>query len=104
MTLARKHGKDERSWQNVAPFILKLSQPAFYNDPDVRFGYLRGSETYNYVISILQRWERYRRGTGGGGTPLSPYSVKPNTPHNFKSKVLSAEELEEKYKQKKETE
>lgn len=104
MTLARKHGQDDRVWQNVAPYILKLSQPAYYNDPDVRFGYLRGSETYNYVNSILQRWDRYRRGTGGGGTPLTPYSTKPRAPRHFKSKVLSPEEMEQKYKPKEETE
>lgn len=96
MALARKHGKDPHRWSEVSPFILKLSQPAYYNDPVVQYGYLRGTETYNYVVSILQRWERYR-GSIGGQAVVSGKS-HPGKPRNFKSKVLSPEELEAKYK------
>ena len=55
MALARKHGKNPHLWNDVAPFILRLSQPQYYNDPVVRYGYLRGEETYGYVTSIRER-------------------------------------------------
>lgn len=60
MALTRKHGKDAHVWRNVEPYILKLSEAAYYTDPVVTSGYLRGSETYNYVRSILDRWAGYR--------------------------------------------
>ncbi len=96
MALARKHGKDPHRWAHVSPFILNLSKPAYYNDPVVQYGYLRGTETYNYVVSILQRWERYRGSIGGQAVVTG--KSHPGKPRNFKSKVLSAEELEAKYK------
>lgn len=68
MALARKHGKNPQLWNDVAPFILRLSQPQYYNDPVVRYGYLRGEETYGYVTSIRERWQRYRAAVHGGTT------------------------------------
>ena len=58
--LARKAGHDHLRWQEVAPYILLLSQPQYYRDPDVRHGYMRGSETEAYVRLIMERWEQYR--------------------------------------------
>ena len=46
-------------WDNVAPYVLGLSQPRFYRDPVVRHGYMIGSETYQYVQSVMQRWAMY---------------------------------------------
>lgn len=60
MTLARKHGHNPQRWEEVDPFILALASPAYYRDPAVRFGYLRGSETSGYVRSIRTRWNVYR--------------------------------------------
>ena len=71
MTLARKHGKNPQSWNDVAPFILRLSLPAYYNDPDVNYGYLRGEETYQYVHAIINRWEQYKKAIPGA------YKVQP---------------------------
>lgn len=78
MTLARKNGKNPHSWQDVAPYILRLSQPEYYNDPDVQFGYMRGEETYNYVHSIIKRWETYRK-VVSGGNKVTPKPAKRNT-------------------------
>ena len=72
MALTRKHGKDDKVWRDVEPFILHLSEPAYYNDPVVRYGYLRGSETHGYVQSIMDRWAQYRgqaRSHSQGSTP-----------------------------------
>lgn len=53
--LAEKHGKDPQVWDNnVAEAALMLANPAYYNDPVVKYGYLRGRETYNYVDRIMK--------------------------------------------------
>lgn len=60
MALARKHGRNAYSWNDVSEFVLKLSDPAYYRDPVVRYGYMRGSETADYVGRIMDRWAQYR--------------------------------------------
>ena len=60
-TLARQAGKNANRWDEVKHFVLRLSNPGYYNRKEVRFGYMRGSETYQYVESIRQRWNEYRR-------------------------------------------
>ena len=59
--LARQAGKNANRWDEVKHFVLRLSNPGYYNRKEVRFGYMRGSETYQYVESIRQRWNEYRR-------------------------------------------
>jgi membrane-bound lytic murein transglycosylase F len=59
--LAEKNGKDPDVWENnVDEYILKKSNPKYYKDPVVKYGYARGSETYNYVYQILDRYEHYK--------------------------------------------
>ncbi|MEE4197475.1 MAG: transporter substrate-binding domain-containing protein [Bacteroidales bacterium] len=59
--LAEKYGKDPDVWEeNVDEFILKKSNPDYYHDPVVKYGYCRGSETYHYVYQILDRYEHYK--------------------------------------------
>ena len=59
--LARKYGKDPDRWLgNVDFFVLNMSKPEYYNQPEVKRGYFRGSETYNYVNNIRTRWDDYR--------------------------------------------
>jgi membrane-bound lytic murein transglycosylase F len=59
--LAEKHGNDPDVWNgNVAEWILKKSEPNYFNDPVVKYGYCRGSETYRYVNEILERYEHYK--------------------------------------------
>ena len=62
MNLARKHGKNPNSWNDVRFFVRNLDKPQYYNDPVVKNGFMIGTETYNYVESILQRWSKYRDG------------------------------------------
>lgn len=59
--LAQKFGKNPASWNDVAYFLERKSQPEFYNDPVVESGYCRGSEPVNYVEDILSRYERYKQ-------------------------------------------
>lgn len=60
MALAKKNGKNPHKWLHVAEYVLKLSTPEYYNDPVVKYGYMRGSETANYVSAIYSRWQKYR--------------------------------------------
>lgn len=59
MALARKYGRNSNVWEDVAPYILGLQQPRYYKDPVVKYGYMIGSETANYVYEILERWRDY---------------------------------------------
>jgi len=59
--LAEKDGRNPDVWEkNVDEYILKKSNPKYYKDPVVKYGYCRGSETYNYVYQILDRYEHYK--------------------------------------------
>ncbi len=59
--LAKKYGKDPLVWDdNVEVFIQRLSQPKYYHDPKCYYGYLRGTETYNYVRDIFIRYDEYQ--------------------------------------------
>lgn len=60
MSLAQKNGRDPHRWDEVSDFVLKLSTPEYYRDPVVKHGYMRGSETVNYVARIRNRWAQYR--------------------------------------------
>ncbi len=60
MALARKHGRNPYHWRDVEPFVLGLQRAEYYNDPVVRNGYMRGSETVDYVRRIHERWNGYR--------------------------------------------
>lgn len=59
MMLAEKHGRNPHRWQDVSEFVLKLSDPQYYRDPMVKYGYMRGTETVNYVARIRDRWADY---------------------------------------------
>lgn len=60
--LAKKYGKNPNVWLgNVDAFVLKMSDSQYYNQPEVKYGYFRGSETYDYVNSIRARWSTYKQ-------------------------------------------
>lgn len=60
MALARRDGKNPHRWSDVSQYVLKLAQPQYYNDPLVKYGYMRGSETVDYVQRIRQRHAGYQ--------------------------------------------
>lgn len=56
--LAEKHGLDPQLWDgNVAEAALMLANPVYYNDNVVKYGYLRGRETTDYVDRILRFYD-----------------------------------------------
>ena len=59
--LAEKQGRNPDIWNgHVADVVLRMSDATYYNDPVCRHGYFRGTETYNYVADIRERWADYR--------------------------------------------
>ena len=73
MALARKYGRNAYRWGDVSEFVEKLSDVRFYRDGVVKYGYMRGGETVDYVRRIRARYLVYRnvaaRGTRGNGDP-----------------------------------
>ena len=60
--LAIKYGKDPLTWDgHVEYYLLKKSDPDYFNDPIVKSGYCRGEEPVNYVREILNRYEQYKQ-------------------------------------------
>ena len=63
--LAEKYGKNPDIWENnVDQFILLKSESKYFNDPVVKHGYCRGTETYNYVSEIYRRYNHYKNLVG----------------------------------------
>jgi membrane-bound lytic murein transglycosylase F len=61
MNLAEKYGKDPTIWdKNVDEFLMMKSDPKYYLDPVVKYGYCRGIETYNFVSEVLERYTDYK--------------------------------------------
>ncbi len=59
--LAKKYGDNPDIWDdNVEIWLLNKSQPNYYRDPVVKYGYARGVETYNYVKQVIDRYEHYK--------------------------------------------
>ena len=91
MNLTRKHGGNPYNWGHVREYVLRLAQPAYYRDPVVKYGFMRGTETADYVDRIRARWSEYcggasfhdsyrggSRGIGGGAFHGAPMKSKRN--------------------------
>lgn len=62
IALAKKYGLNPQVWDdNVSKAILMKMNPKYYNDPVVKYGYCRGTETVNYVKNITDFYEQARR-------------------------------------------
>jgi membrane-bound lytic murein transglycosylase F len=61
MKLASKNGMNPEKWDgNVAVWLLKKSDPKYFNDSVVKNGYFRGTESVNFVTEVLERYDHYR--------------------------------------------
>jgi len=59
--LARKNGNNPERWNgNVEMWMLKKSEPEYYNDTVVKNGYFRGRESVAFVSEILERYHHYK--------------------------------------------
>lgn len=62
MALAEKYGRNRYLWEHhVAHYMLLKSNKEYYQDPVCKNGYLRGSDTYEFVREILARTELYKQ-------------------------------------------
>ncbi len=91
MALAKKYGKNPHKWKDVAYYVLALQQPRFYNDPVVKSGYMRGSETVNYVDRIRQLYAQYRGARYDGNSVTSAPPVSPQRPSGNNQSSQSTE-------------
>jgi membrane-bound lytic murein transglycosylase F len=59
--IAVKTGKNPQKWfNNVDTCLLRKSQRRHYSDPDIQFGYCKGTETFLFVQEILTRFQHYK--------------------------------------------
>jgi membrane-bound lytic murein transglycosylase F len=58
--LAEKFGKNPKEWNDVEECLKLKRLPEYYNDPVCKSGYFRGTETFNYVQSVIERWMYYQ--------------------------------------------
>lgn len=62
--LARKYSASDTTWTGgVREYMLLKSTAKYFNDPVVRYGYVRGSETVKYVDNIMTLAALYRAQT-----------------------------------------
>ncbi len=61
--LTEKYGKNPLLWEDVSEYIRLKSDPEYYNDPVCKHGYLRGSETFDYVDEVMNRYVYYKQKT-----------------------------------------
>lgn len=62
IALSKKYGFDPEVWDgNVEKAILMKMNPKYYNDPVVRYGYCRGTETVAYVRQIGDFYRQAQR-------------------------------------------
>lgn len=72
MKLAGKNGMNPQLWDdNVAVWLQKKSEPRYYKDPAVRFGYFTGKESVAFVSEILERFEHYKNIIPENNEPVS---------------------------------
>lgn len=61
MKLAEKHGMDPQKWDgHVAVWLLKKSEPRYFNDEVVKNGYFRGTESVAFVSQVINRYGHYK--------------------------------------------
>lgn len=89
MALAQRDGKNPHRWEDVSYYVLHLAEPLYYQDPLVKHGYMRGSETYGYVRSIRLRWQQYR---GVKGSPVNSSPQKSQNQRHRDKYQLQPEE------------
>ncbi len=59
--LTEVYGGNPVLWEDVSEYLLKKSDPEYFNHEVVTSGYCRGQEPVNYVRQILSRYEKYRQ-------------------------------------------
>ena len=58
--LTRKYDGNADVWEDVEKYLLLKSNPDYYNDPVVKNGYFRGTETTKYVKNVISNWNKFK--------------------------------------------
>lgn len=61
MRLAERDQRNSQRWEDVREYVLRLKEPRYYQDTLVHYGYMRGTETADYVDKIRSRYQQYIR-------------------------------------------
>lgn len=60
--LAQLNQLDPNVWEgNVDQMILALTYPQNFNKEEIKYGYVRGQEPFNYVVDIFNRYDHFVR-------------------------------------------
>jgi len=65
---------------NVAVWLQKKSEPRYYKDPEVRYGYFTGKESVAFVSEILERFEHYKNIIPENSEPVSYLPIHTGEP------------------------
>ncbi|MDE6242737.1 MAG: transglycosylase SLT domain-containing protein, partial [Muribaculaceae bacterium] len=61
ITIAGKSGHNPKVWSGeVEQALLLKSNPQFYRDPDVKYGYFKGTQTVDYVKRVMNTYAAYK--------------------------------------------
>lgn len=75
--LAEKYGYSSDKWDGaVEYFILYKSNPRFYNDPVVKYGYCRGQEPFDYVRRIIKKYFEYQSNVNLASAQQTPQAFR----------------------------
>ena len=61
MRLAERDHRNPQRWDDVRTYVLHLTDPHYYQDTLVQHGYMRGTETADYVDRIRKQYNQYAR-------------------------------------------
>ena len=96
MALTKKYGKNPYRWSDVSYFVLHLSEPHYYKDPVVKYGYMIGRETFHYVEAVMSRWTGYSSVLHNAmpkAVSLSEHSDSGHKPNRFsKQQIITGKE------------
>ncbi len=75
--LAEKNGYPKDKWDGaVEYFMLYKSNPVYYNDPVVKYGYCRGQEPFNYVRNIIKKYFDYETKINYSSAAQTPLAMR----------------------------
>lgn len=61
ITIAARTGHDPARWDgNTAEALLLKANPEYFNAPDVKYGYFRGTQTTGYVREVYEFYDKCR--------------------------------------------
>lgn len=61
LNLAEKYDKNPAVWEgNVEYYLLAKSEPEFYNDPVVKYGRVKGTETQRFVADVMESYQHFK--------------------------------------------